>query len=225
MIRSITGKSGRYQSAFLDLDGTITDSGEGCINGIKYMFSRIGFSETDETRLREFVGPSVKKHLVRAYGFSEEDAAYAYAFFREYYDDKGVYENRLYEGITQALANIKQSGKTLYLATTKPRALALRVLDMFGLAGFFSGVFTADHEAGIYEKYDMLEAVVREFGAFASPVMVGDRCYDIAGGKHVGFDTVGVLYGYGSEEELLSAGCDYTADSPKDLNCLLGDMV
>jgi phosphoglycolate phosphatase len=223
MIRNLTGKNARYESVFIDLDGTITDSGEGCINGIRYMFERIGYAENDEKRLRAFVGPPVKKHLVREYSFSEADAAYAYAFYREYYDDKGVYENSLYDGIIESLTSIKQSGKTLYIATTKPMLLAARVLDMFGLTGMFSDVFTARHESGIYEKSEVLESAVSELGSVPCPVMIGDRCYDILGGRHVGFDTVGVLYGYGDEDELLGADCDFTADSPQDLAVLLGE--
>ncbi len=223
MIRNLTGKCGSYESVFFDLDGTITDSAQGCVNGITYMFERIGRLEPDEMKLRAFVGPPVKKHLIREYGMSEQEAAHAYVFFREYYDEKGVYENRLYDGAAQMLNAVKRSGKTLYIATTKPMPLAVRVLEMFGLTGFFSDVFTAVHENGIYEKYEVLGAAVTKLGSIPRAVMVGDRRYDVAGGKHVGFDTVGVLYGYGSEDELIGAGCDFTADSPYDLALFLGE--
>lgn len=222
MIINLKGKTGRYKSVFFDLDGTITDSGEGCVNAVKYMFDRIGYSETDEKRLKAFVGPPVKKHLIADYRFSEEQAEAAYAFFREYYDSKGVYENRLYGGILEALSRIIESGKTLYIATTKPESLAVCVLEMFGIAGMFSDVFTARHESGIYYKTEVLEYAVNKLGSVPDPIMVGDRSFDIIGGKHAGFDTVGVLYGYGDEAELLGAGCDYTVDSPNDLTALLG---
>lgn len=222
MIKNLKGKSGRYEAVFFDLDGTITDSGEGCMNGARYMLERIGHPEIGKEELRSLVGPPMTKHLMDEYGFSEEKAAYAYAFYREYYDSKGILENRLYDGIKDALISIRESGKTLYIATSKPEVLAMRVLEYFGIADMFSEVFAARHESGIFYKHDVLEYAVYKLGGAPCSVMVGDRKYDIIGGKHVGFDTVGVLYGYGDEAELLSADSDYTADSPDDLAVLLG---
>lgn len=222
MIRNITGKTGNYKTIFIDLDGTITDSGEGCKNGIRHMFKCIGYSGYEESRLNEFVGPAVKKHLIGAYGFSQNEADEAYPFYREYLLNKGIYENRLYDGITEALISIKQAGKPVYIATSKPEQQALIVLEHFGITHLFSGVFAARHEQGIYEKSEVLGLALKALGKPERPVMVGDRSYDIIGGRHVGFDTMGVLYGYGDAEELTQAGCDYTADSTADLAVFLG---
>ncbi len=222
MIRNITGKDASYRMVFLDLDGTVTDSGPGCINAVRYMFDKIGYTENDENRIRGFMGPPMKRHLVREFGFSEEEAAAAYVHYREYYDSKGVFENKPYDGIAQAIASIKGSGKEVYIATSKPENLALLVLEKFGLSGLFSGVFAARHDKNILDKDEVLESAVAELGDVTDAVMVGDRCFDILGGKHVGFDTIGVLYGYGSEDELTGAGCDYTVDTVHDLAVLLG---
>ncbi|MGE5494683.1 MAG: HAD hydrolase-like protein [Burkholderiales bacterium] len=222
MIRNITGKNASYSKVFLDLDGTVTDSGPGCINGVRYMFDKIGYAENDENRIRGFMGPPVKRHLVREYGFSEEEAAAAYVHYREYYDNIGVYENYPYDGIEQAIASIRDSGKKVYIATSKPEKLALLVLEKFGLLGLFSGVFTALHDKNIFDKNEVLANAVAELGDVTGAVMVGDRCFDILGGRHVGFDTVGVLYGYGSKDELTGAGCDYIVDTVHDLAVLLG---
>lgn len=222
MIRNITGRINNYKTIFIDLDGTVTDSGEGCVNGIRYMFKNIGYSDYEESKLKEFVGPAVKKHLISAYGFSQRQADEAYPFYREYLLSKGIYENRLYDGIVEALLSIKQTGKPIYIATSKPEQQALIVLEHFGIRHLFSGVFAARHEQGIFEKSEVLEYAVKAIGKPECPVMVGDRFYDIIGGKHVGFDTIGVLYGYGSSEELTQAGCDITVDSTADLAVLLG---
>jgi phosphoglycolate phosphatase len=222
MIRNLTGKRAGYKSVFFDLDGTVTDSGPGCFNGVRYMFDRIGFTENDEKRIRRFMGPPMKRHLVSEYGFSERDAAEAYAFYREYYDSRGVFENKPYDGIKEAIASIKTSGRNVYIATTKPEALALLVLERFGLLELFSGVFAARHDRSILEKNEVLANAVGELGGVSDAVMVGDRCFDILGGKHVGFDTVGVLYGYGDETELTGAGCDYLVDTVRDVAVLLG---
>lgn len=223
MIKNLTGKNNKYRSVFFDLDGTVTDSGEGCMNGVRYMFKSIGYEDYDGKKLKGFLGPAVKKHLIREYGFSEGQAEEAYAYYKDYYINKGIYENKLYEGVTDAIDIIKRSGKSVYLATSKPDFQALKVLDYFGIGNMFSGVFAARHDLGIYDKNEVLEYAVKKLGDAPDSVMVGDRYFDIIGGKHVGFDTIGVLYGYGEEQELTRAGCDFTADSAGDLAIFLGE--
>jgi phosphoglycolate phosphatase len=186
------------------------------------MFKSIGYSDYEESRLKEFVGPAVKKHLISAYGFSQRQADEAYPFYREYLLNKGIYENRLYDGIVEALTSIRQAGKPVYLATSKPEQQALIVLEHFGIRHLFSDVFAARHEQGIFEKSEVLGLAIKALGKPERPVMVGDRCYDVLGGRHAGFDTVGVLYGYGDLKELTQAGCDYTVDTTADLAVLLG---
>lgn len=222
MIRNLTGKNGGYSTVFFDLDGTITDSGEGCTNGAKYMFEKIGYTRYDEKKLKKFLGPPIIYHLISEYGFDKEQAKSAYVYYREYYLSKGIYENRPYPCIADAIKKIKESGKAVYVATSKPEPQALCVLERFGLKDLFDGIFGAKPELGITLKKDVLENAIKAIGGTGSAVMVGDRFYDIEGGKHVGIDTVGVLYGYGELEELEKAGCDYIADTVGDLAELLG---
>jgi phosphoglycolate phosphatase len=224
MIDNITGKDySVYRAIFIDLDGTITESGEGCMNAVRYMFGKVGYEENDEARIRSFVGPPIKKHLISAFGFSEERAAETYAYYREYYLDKGIHESRLYDGIEEALHMIKASGRALYIATSKPEVMAMPILERYGLLPLFDAVFGARHEEGIYDKTQVLEYGISRIGqAPADAVMVGDRCHDIIGGRAVGFDTIGVLYGYGDRKELLNASPDYIIDSVADLAAMLG---
>lgn len=224
MIRNFSNKDSiNYKRVFLDLDGTITDSGTGCVNGVRYMFEQIGYEENDEKKLLAFVGPPVRHHLVREYGFSEKDALSAYDFYKQYYEDIGVFESQLYDGIKEAIENIKQSGKTVYLATSKQEYLAVPTLKRFELFDLFTDVFAARHDLGVFDKIDVLNRAVNLLGeAPSDSVMVGDRSYDIVGGKHVGFDTIGVLYGYGDLRELTDAGSDYIVDSIEDLSMMLG---
>ncbi len=225
MIDNITGKDyRRYTAVFIDLDGTITESGEGCMNAVRYMFDKVGYEENDEARIRSFVGPPIKKHLISAFGFSEEHAAQTYAYYREYYLDKGIHESRLYDGIEETLRGIKASGKALYIATSKPEVMAMPILDMYGLLPLFDAVFGARHEEGIYDKTQVLQYGISRLGkAPANAVMVGDRSHDIIGGRAVGLDTIGVLYGYGDRKELLEARPDFIIDSVTDLSDMLGD--
>ncbi len=227
MIENITGKDhASYQSVFIDLDGTITESGLGCMNAVRYMFEKIGYDENDESRIRSFVGPPIKRHLIQAFGFSEERAAETYAYYREYYLEKGIHESWLYAGIEDALRAIRASGRTLYVATSKPEIMALPILERDGLLDLFAGVFGARHEDGIFDKTQVLQsAVMRLGGAPPQAVMVGDRHHDILGGQAVGFGTIGVLYGYGDRRELLDAGPDFIIDSVADLEAMLGSSM
>lgn len=222
MIHRITGKTERFDHLFFDLDGTITESGPGILNAVRHMFDRIGFREDDEERLRGFIGPPVVQYLQQAYGFPEDEARRAYGIFREYYDSRGVFENRLYDGIAEAIEDIRRSGKTVYIATAKPDFFAVPILKRFGILHLFERVFAARHEMGIMDKMQVMRYVADEMGPIPYPAMVGDRRYDIEGGLSVGYATVGVLYGYGSRRELVSAGCDYLLDNVADLPVLLG---
>ncbi len=223
MIKHISGKNSRYASVFMDFDGTIADTCEGILNAVKHMFAKIGMDINDEKSLYAFIGPPVKHHLMDAYGFSEEQAAGAYAYFTEYYREKGLMQSRLFPGIEETLRHIKASEKTLYIATSKPRPMVMKLVDAFDIARYFDGVYCADHGKGIYSKTQVLQNAFRDLGGKPeSAVMVGDRYHDIEGAKAVGIDSVGVLYGYGGYDELVQAGCDYIAETMRDLAVLLG---
>lgn len=225
MIHNITGKDfSDVQNVFIDLDGTISKSGDGCINGVKYMFERIGYTDYDQTTIQSFVGPSVKVHLKDAYGFSQGEADKAYVYYREYYDAKGIFETSPYEGIINAIERMRCAGKITYIATLKPEDQALMVIERFGIKDLFNGIFGARHDLGIFHKEGVLERAVELIGQSpANSVMVGDRHHDVLAGAHMKFHTVGVLYGYGDFDELKNAGCDIIADTVDDLAALLGE--
>jgi phosphoglycolate phosphatase len=222
MIHRIGGKTGEFRHVFLDLDGTITESGPGIVNAVRYMFDKLGIKNVNEEQFRSFIGPPVTHHLRSAYGFTEEEAQRAYVIFREYYENGGMFESRLYDGITEAIEDIRRSGKRVYIATAKPEFTAMPILKHFGILPLFDKVFSVRREIGIYDKLQVLQHAAQDLGHISGAVMVGDRRYDVEGGQAVGFDTVGVLYGYGTREELESAGCDYLLDSVEDVSALLG---
>ncbi len=224
MIHCISGKTDGYEHVFFDLDGTITESGPGIINAVQYMLGRIGMTENDEDHLRSFIGPPTTENLIRLYGFSKEEAQHAYMFFLEYYELQGFYESQLYDGIVEAIGDIRRSGKRVYLATAKPEHIAMMVVRHFDLLPLFDRVFAVRRDIGIFDKVQVLQYAAAELGSIPAPVMVGDRSFDIDGGHAVGFATAGVLYGYGGRDELLAAGCDYLLDSTADLPVLMGGM-
>lgn len=224
MIRNLTGlDTFSIQNVFLDLDGTIMQSGEGITSSVKYMFKMLGRPELDKKRINAFVGPTVKVHLQEAYGFSADEAAEAYKHYRAYYVREGCYQNKPYDGIKKAICKMKESGKTVYVATLKPEDQAEQILGHFGLRNLFTNVFGARHDLGIMHKEGVLDRAARILGAVPpGSVMVGDRCHDVLAGKHVGIGTIGALYGYGTLGELTDAGCDIVIDTVEDLSAILG---
>ena len=227
MIHRLSGKDHSvYTTAFLDFDGTILKSGEGVVNAVRYMFSRLDMSIPDEQEMFKFVGPPIKHHMTSVYGMDALQAEKAYMLFREYYNDKGVYESYLYDGITDVLEALRCSGQKLYIATCKQEPTLRDLLDKYEILDLFDDAFGAWHDQGIYDKTQVLQNGFRRIGGHPDhAVMVGDRYYDIEGGKAVGLDTAGVLYGYGDRNELSDAGADYLLDNVEDIAALLGGRL
>ena len=154
-------------------------------------------------------------------GFSPEDAARGIAYYKEYYADKGVYENDVYPGIKELLEQLKASGKKMIVATTKAELMANVVLDHFGLREYFDLLVATDFVER-KDKIDVLKYAIETAGVdVKKAVMVGDRHYDITGAAHFGLDSVGVLFGYGSRQELEEAGATYIAETVDDLSMIL----
>lgn len=213
----------QYKSIFFDLDGTLLESGEGIFNALNYMFGRLGMQEDDEKRLRAFIGPPIKHHLKDAYAMDEQQTTKAYSFFKEYYIDKGEYESRLYPGVQEMIKTVYKSGIRLFIATSKREHMIYPALEKYQLFDYFEATFGGQHDKGIYDKTQVLQNAVERLGGLpASTIMIGDRHYDIIGGKAIGVDTAGVLYGYGSRQELVDAGCDYLLDTVGDISNLAG---
>ncbi len=223
MIRNYHNKtSQQFETVFFDLDGTITDSADGILNALRYMFDKLDFHNYENANLKRFIGPPIQSILMDEYGFTEDAANKALPFFREYYNEYGIFENRLYEGITKSIQKIADSGKAVYIATSKSEEQAHRVIEHFQLQNLFRGVFGANQQAGIRLKREVLAYALQNLGHVQNAVMVGDRVYDVEGGRSIQAATVGVLYGYGGLTELETAGCDYVVDTPEDLSQLLG---
>ena len=201
-----------------DLDGTLTDSGPGIMNAAAYALRSYGIAEDDLARLRRFVGPPLKDSFMTLYGFDAARAEEAIGRYREYFADTGIWENRVYPGVPEALDALHREGATLAVATSKPEVFARRILDRFDLAGYFDAVCGSELDGRRTDKAEVVGWLLEHTGAAAdTSVMVGDRCHDIVGAAACGVAAVGVTWGYGSRQELLDAGAAALADTPADL--------
>ena len=212
----------KFKNIFLDLDGTLTDSGEGIMNSVAYSLRRFGIEETDREKLRSFIGPPLFESYIREYGFDHEKAILAVEYYREYFAPKGIFENRAYDGIPELLSDLKNDGRRLYLATSKPEPYALQIVKHFGLYEYLDGLFGSTMTEKRTKKEEVVAYALENTGIKNSDVvMIGDRNHDIIGAKANGVASIGVLYGYGDREELAEAGADVIATTVEELRIIL----
>lgn len=208
-----------YTTVLFDLDGTITDSGAGILNSVSYALKKCNMTIEDTAKLNKFLGPPLQDSFVNFCGFSPEESDRAIACYREYYREKGMYENVLYEGIEEVLKELSNAGKTVILATSKPELFAVQILKYFNIDKYFDFIGGATMDGIRSKKADVIAYALEQCNItdISSAVMVGDRKQDIFGAREMGMDSIGVLYGYGSREELQSAGALYIAEGVQDI--------
>lgn len=204
---------------FFDLDGTLTDAGMGITNSVAYSLKKNGIEPPPREELYKFVGPPLVDSYMKYYGFSADEAHGAVEDYREYFRDRGIFENEVYEGIYDLLSSLKESGRRLVLATSKPEPFAKTILAHFGLDKYFYFVAGALMDETRTKKGDVIRYALECCGDPdpKTVVMVGDREHDILGAKENNIRSIGVLYGYGSLEEFSNAGADCIAKSPFDV--------
>ncbi len=212
-----------YSTVLFDLDGTLTDPGTGITNSVMYALSHYGITVSDRSELYRFIGPPLYDSFRGFYGFSHEDAEAAVAHYRVYFGDRGLYENEVYPGIPDMLEGLKNAGKQLVIATSKPEPYAVKILEHFGLSEYFDHICGATFDATRNRKSDVIAYALKTAGVTdpADVIMVGDREHDINGAKENGIASIGVLYGYGSLAELTAAGADHIAAAPGDIPLFL----
>jgi phosphoglycolate phosphatase len=213
-----------YNYVLWDLDGTITKPEEGIFNSIEYAAFSFGLPEPNRADLYIFIGPPLQYSFEKFFNVNQEDGAKLVSLYREYYAGKGIYECEMYGGIASALKQLKEAGKTIALATSKPEKYARQLLNYFGIERYFDAIVGADMSPQSAEKSLIVARALKECGADKSQtIMVGDRQHDIIGAKRNDIDSVGVLYGYGSKEEFETFGATYIAQTPQDVvNVVLG---
>lgn len=207
-----------YKNILFDLDGTIIDSGKGITNSVKYALKKLGEDIPPMEVLYKFIGPSLKYSFTTFCGFDQEKALKAVELYRETYRLKGVYENDLYKGIKELIIALFNKGKTICLATAKPQIFAHKILQQFELDQYFSHIVGATLDGSHSEKSEIIElAIIKSQCNCNESVMIGDREYDILGAKANNIDSIGVLYGYGSKEELAVSGATFIVKKPVEI--------
>lgn len=200
---------------FFDLDGTLTDPKVGITRSIQYALQRLDhptIPTADE--LTWCIGPPLRTSFVQLLG-GEHAADRAVALYRERFSDIGLYENGVYDGIDEVLTSLGASGHRLFVATSKAHVFADRIIDHFGLRRHFEGVFGAELDGTRVHKSDLLGYALKQASADpARTLMIGDRSHDMIGAKNNGINGIGVLYGYGSRDELLQAGARHVCATP-----------
>ena len=211
----------QYDLILFDLDGTVTDSGEGITKSVQYALSKYGIDEPNLENLRKFIGPPLIDSFEKYYGFSREEAIRAREIFNERYQPIGWMENRPYDGIEEVLKALKENGKMLGIATSKPADTAERVLTYFGLREYFP-VFCASPLNGIGgEKAGRIRAAIEDAKALGceakNVIMVGDTKFDVLGAHECNIPCVGVTWGFAVEGEFEACDTEFVVDTMDEL--------
>jgi len=211
------------RTILFDLDGTITDPKVGITKAVQYALRSFEINIDNPDDLCKFIGPPLWNSFRDFYGFDETQTKKAVEKYREYYTDKGIYENILYDGMDIMLKKLKDQGKMLIIATSKPSVMAQRVLEYFNLREYFTFVSGSELNGDRSDKKEIIQYAIEKNNIknLSDCIMVGDRKHDIIGANGVGIDSVGVLYGYGNFDELTKAGAKYIVKNIAELSELL----
>lgn len=209
-----------YKAILFDLDGTITESGEGITKSVQYALEKIGHPEPDLEKLRAFVGPPLLEEFMKYADLDEETGKQAVAFYRERYNETGIYENRVYPGIPKVLGELRQKGYLLAVASSKPEHYVKRILDYFNLTEYFHEIVGSEMNGNRTKKSQVIEEALNRMnlsGHRDQVLMVGDKEHDVFGARECRIKCVAVSYGYGTMEELKNAHPIQIVDSAEDL--------
>jgi len=213
----------KYKYILFDLDGTITESKEGITKSVQYALKKFGIIVESLDLLEKFIGPPLKYSFSEYYGFDEKQSLQAVQYYREYFEKKGIMENKIYDHIEDLLKKLKELNLKLIIATSKPTKFSNIILNSFNLYQYFDAVVGSNMNGTRCTKGEVIKHVVEKYNINPEEaVMIGDRKYDMIGAKQNNMDCIGVTYGYGSLEELKNEKPTYIVDS---VNGILGKIT
>ena len=209
----MSGGLNMYRTFLFDLDGTVTDPKKGIVNSVLYALEKVGIEELHVSELDSFIGPPIQQSFVERYNMNEGEVERAVFYFREYLKQRGLLENSVYEGILNLLKQLKDNGNRLFIATSKPTIFARQVIEHFQLTNYFEDIIGSNLNGTRIKKEEM--------------IMIGDRKHDIIGANQNGIASIGVLYGYGSKNELIEVSATHIAKDIEELHhfCIENSLI
>lgn len=213
-----------YTTVLFDLDGTLTDPKPGITKSVQYALRRLGIQADDLDQLTPFIGPPLVESFTRFYDLDSETAQQALAYYREYFAENGIFENAVYPGIAELLAGLREQGRTLAVATSKPAVYAERIVERFHLAQFFALVAGSELDGTRSAKGEVIAYALAKLPnvSRSACVMVGDRMHDVIGAQENAIASVAVGYGYGPPDELRAAEPTQLVQTVSELGLVLG---
>ncbi len=206
-----------FKYVLFDLDGTLTDSARGIKNCIKYSCERMNLTIPSEEVLDTFLGPPLAEKYAEVFNLSKENAQKAVDIYRERFAPIGLFENDVYDGVTEMLEMLKNAGCILGVATSKPEIYAKKILDHFDLTKYFDVLVGSDLVGGKHDKTDVLKEALLKMQPTEKAIMVGDRCFDIESARILGVYSLAVTYGYGTDEEIRESKPDFAVNTPLEI--------
>lgn len=205
----------KYKYILFDLDGTLTDPKEGITKSVQYALKKFNILIDDLDLLEKFIGPPLKDAFIEYYDFSEEQSFQAIEYFREYFKEKGMLQNKVYEHMEHLLIKLKELGLILIVATSKPTVFAKQILEHFNLDIYFDFIIGSNLDGTRSKKGQIISYIIDNCNItnVKEVLMVGDRKHDIIGAEENNVDSIGVIYGYGSIEELINANATYIVEN------------
>lgn len=214
-----------YSNILFDLDGTLTDPKVGITKSVQYALNKFGIKAELEN-LVSFIGPPLQGSFKEYYGLNEENSKKAVEYYREYFALYGIYENEVYSEIEDLLQELRNRGATLIVATSKPTKFEKLILEHFKLDQYFDVIKGSNLDGSLSDKTELISYIISEQKMDTKKsIMIGDRKHDIIGAINCGIDSIGVGYGYGTEDELTKAGSTAYVKTVVDLRNLLIEKV
>ena len=214
-----------FTHIFFDLDGTLTDPALGITNSFIHALKYYGMEIPSYEELCKLIGPPLPYSFETTFGFSHDKAMEAVSKYREYFSTRGLFENKVYDGIPELLQTLKEKGKHLVVATSKPEEYSIKIIEHFGLAKYFDFVCGSLMDESRSKKDEVIAYALERCGLGEGDkknvLMVGDRFHDIEGAKKNNLKSCGVLFGYGTRSELEESGADYIVSNCNDLREIL----
>lgn len=228
-----------------DMDGTTNESGPGIKKSVAIALEKQGITEYTEEQLDQFVGPPLRHSFQTLFGMTEEQATQGIQDYRAYYAVSGKFENRMYPGIPELLARMKQAGILCGIASSKPEQFVTEILEHYHVKQYFDVIAGATMSEQLVEKPDIIRLALQRAREQGIPAlqrsrkkglpkkpedcadvwMIGDRSYDVTGAHACGLPVIGVTYGYGNRRELEDAGADVIVETVAELETAIFSIV